>query len=277
MTYRIPTILDVLPMLTDLKGKIIVTKIGGSVMRSKETLESFAKDIATMKAFGIKPIVVHGGGPEINQMLEKLGIQTKFQSGYRVTDKETLEVVLMVLAGKTNKHLVKILNDFKANAVGVCGVDANLFECEKDLTFGDIGFVGKIVSVNCDFVLDLLYKGYIPVIATVGSGKDGIYNINADVAAAYLAKALKAEKLIILTDVDGVLVNGEVVKSLTISQAQHLIETSVAKEGMLPKLTGVIDAVKDGVKSVHIINGKIEHAVLLEIFGMTLGTIIKEG
>ncbi len=275
---QVPSVLDILPVLEELRGKIIVAKIGGSVLKSEDALRRFAQDIVALKALGAKPIVVHGGGPEINQMLEKVGIEVKFKNGLRITDAPTMEIVLMVLAGKANKTLVKVMNEYGANAVGVSGVDANLFECVKDMTFGDIGYVGKIVKVNVSFVLDLLSKDYTVVVATVGTGEDGFYNINADVAAACLAKALQAEKLIILTDVDGVIVNGEVIRHLTVSESQKLIESGVAKDGMLPKLVGVIDAVRDGVKTVHIINGKIDHSILIELFGKeTIGTVIEEG
>ncbi len=275
---QVPSVLDILPVLEELRGKIIVAKIGGSVLKSEDALRRFAQDIVALKALGAKPIVVHGGGPEINQMLEKVGIEVKFKNGLRITDAPTMEIVLMVLAGKANKTLVKVMNEYGANAVGVSGVDANLSNGVKDMTFGDIGYVGKIVKVNVSFVLDLLSKDYTIVVATVGTGEDGFYNINADVAAACLAKALQAEKLIILTDVDGVIVNGEVIRHLTVSESQKLIESGVAKDGMLPKLVGVIDAVRDGVKTVHIINGKIDHSILIELFGKeTIGTVIEEG
>ncbi len=275
--YQIQSILEIVPALEELRGKIIVAKIGGSVLQNEEALRNFAQDIAVMKILGIKPVVVHGGGPEINHMLEKLGITVKFKDGYRVTDEPTMDVVLMILAGKTNKKLVKILNEVGANAVGISGVDAKLFECKKDISHGDIGFVGEIVKVNVAIILNLISEDYTVVVATVGIGEEGFYNINADIAAASLAKELKAEKLVIVTDVNGVIVNGEVIRSLNILESQKLIETGIAKDGMLPKLAGVISAVQNGVKSVHIVNGKIEHSVLIEIFNEeTIGTVIKE-
>lgn len=267
---------EILPYLKEFHGKIFVIKVGGNVIENDESRKSFAQSIALLSYMGMKPIVVHGGGPEITQMMNQLGMKAVFSNGYRVTDEKTMHVVEMVL-GKINKDIVMSINAQGIKAVGISGKDANLLLAQKDLSNGDIGYVGKIEKVNIQFIQDLLEKDYIPVIAPIGFGENGkSYNINADIAAAEIAKSLCAEKLILLTDVDGVMENGKLISYLTTQSAQDLIDRKIVEGGMIPKMQCAILALKNGVKSVHIINGNYELSILLEVFTLEgIGTMIK--
>lgn len=267
---------EVLPYLKEFHNKTFVIKIGGNVAGNEESRKTFAQSVAVLKYMGIKVIVVHGGGPEITQMMNQLGMKAVFSNGYRVTDEKTMHIVEMVL-GKINKDIVMSINMQGVMAVGISGKDANLLFAEKDLTNGDIGYVGRIEKINTDFIKDLLEKNYVPVIAPIGFGKDDkSYNINADIAAAEIAKNLCAEKLILLTDVDGVMENGKLISYLTTEDAQNLIDKKIVEGGMIPKMQCAISALKGGVKSVHIINGNLPLSILLEVFTLEgVGTMIK--
>lgn len=270
-------LLEALPYIREFYGKVFVIKFGGSNLKFNGSKEAFIQDIILLKYTGIKPVVVHGGGPEITNLMKQLGVEPTFKNGYRVTDEKTMEIVEMVLVGKINKDLVMNLNLHGGKAVGLSGKDAQLIVAERETKYGDIGLVGKIKKVNPEILLTLIANDYIPVIAPVGFGEDGLsYNINADIAAAEIAKSLGAEKLILLTDVDGVLKDGKVISELTVEEAEKLIEDGVVTGGMIPKLECAVSALIGGVNAVHIINGGVEHAILLEVFSREgIGTMIK--
>jgi len=270
-------LLEALPYIREFYGKVFVIKFGGSNLKLNGSKEAFIQDIILLKYTGIKPVVVHGGGPEITNLMKQLGVEPTFKNGYRVTDEKTMEIVEMVLVGKINKDLVMNLNLHGGKAVGLSGKDAQLIVAERETKYGDIGLVGRIKKVNPEILLTLIANDYIPVIAPVGFGEDGLsYNINADIVAAEIAKSLGAEKLILLTDVDGVLKDGKVISELTVEEAEKLIEDGVVTGGMIPKLECAVAALMGGVKAVHIINGGVEHAILLEVFSREgIGTMIK--
>jgi acetylglutamate kinase len=269
-------------------GKTFVIKYGGNAMVDERLKSSFAQDVVLMKRVGINPIIVHGGGPQIGNLLKRLGKESEFFRGMRVTDSETMDVVQMVLGGLVNKDIVTLINRHGGAAVGLTGKDAELIHARK-LTFTrdnpkmdapeiiDIGHVGEVASFDTA-VIDLLIQGnFIPVIAPVGVGDDGqSYNINADLVAGKLAEVLKAEKLMLLTNVLGVLnKEGELLTGLDMRKAQVLIEEGTITGGMLPKVQCALDAIQGGVAHVHIVNGTVEHSVLLEIFtNEGLGTLI---
>lgn len=277
-------LIEALPYIQKLNGKTIVIKYGGNAMTNSELKNSVAEDITLLKYVGMNPVVVHGGGPDITKTLQKLNIKSEFINGLRVTDMATMEVAQMVLVGKTNKEIVSLLNQKGGKAIGLCGIDGNLIECEKhkvmvDGEEKDIGYVGKITKINSK-VIELIAKDeYIPVIAPIGIGKDGqSYNINADTVAAEIAAALKAEKLILLTDVEGVKTSsdgGEILSVLTAEEVYDLIERKVINGGMIPKVLGCLDALEKGVNRTHIIDGTIPHCILLEVFTYKgIGTMI---
>ena len=247
-------------------NKIIVIKYGGNAMISEDLKMQVMEDIVLLSLIGVKPVLVHGGGPEISEMLKKVGKESKFVDGLRVTDKETAEIVQMVLAGKINKHLVNILGEFGGSAIGISGIDAHLIEAEvKDER---LGFVGEVTNVNVQPILDLLEKEYIPVVSTVGCDIEGnAYNINADTAASFIAGALKAERLITMTDIPGILrdVNDpdSIIKKVNTQEARQLFDEGVISGGMIPKVQCCIDAVEMGVRRVTILDGRVPHAVLL--------------
>ena len=279
-------LIEALPYMQRLNGKTVVIKYGGNAMVSETLKNTVMDDIVLLKYIGLNPIIIHGGGPDITKTLADLNIESKFVNGLRVTDEKTMEVAQMVLVGKTNKEIVSLLNRKGGKAIGLCGLDGNLIECER-LKVGvdgkevELGFVGKITSINCG-VLELMAKDeYIPVVAPIGVGKDGhSYNINADTAAAEIAAALKAEKLIMLTDVDGVRVSKDsdtATHVLTSIQARDLIEKKIINKGMIPKVLGCLDAIAAGVGRSHIIDGRIPHCILLEVFtNKGIGTMILE-
>ena len=280
-------LVEALPYMQKFAGKTVVVKYGGNAMISNELKNAVMDDIILLKCIGLKPVLIHGGGPEITDMLGRLDIGSSFVNGLRVTDEKTMEVAQMVLAGKTNKDIVSMLNVKGAKAVGFCGIDGNLIECEKlttDVDGGavDLGYVGKITRINSKILELVSGDEYIPVVAPIGVGADGrSYNINADTAAAELAGALRAEKLILLTDVDGVKMtpdSAEAVPVMTSAQALELIRTKVINKGMIPKVLSCLDAIRAGVARATIIDGRVPHCVLLEIFtNRGIGTMFING
>jgi len=280
---------EALPYLTKFVGKTMIIKYGGNAMIDEALQKSFARDIVLMKRIGINPVVVHGGGPQIGNLLKRLGIQSEFVQGMRVTDRETMDVVQMVLGGLVNKDIVTLINGQGGSAVGLTGKDAELIYARK-LTFTrntpemnapeiiDIGHVGEVASINVA-VINLLINGdFIPVIAPVGVGDDGqSYNINADLVAGKVAEVMQAEKLILLTNAAGVLDKDKnVLTGLDAAKVNALIEDGTISGGMLPKIRCALDAIQGGVGSAHIIDGRVEHAVLLEIFtDEGVGTLIR--
>jgi len=277
-------LIEALPYIQRLHGKTVVIKYGGNAMINEELKNSVMEDITLLKYIGMNPVVVHGGGPDINKMLGRLDIKSEFMNGLRVTDKNTMEVAQMVLVGNTNKEIVSLINQKGGKAIGLCGIDGNLIECEQYKTIvdgveKDIGYVGKITGINSR-VLELMSGDeYIPVIAPIGIGKDGqSYNINADTVAGEVAIALKAEKLMLLTDVEGVKLSKEspdVLHALTEAEVNDLIAKNIINGGMIPKVQGCLEALAGGVGRTHIIDGRIPHCILLEIFtNKGIGTMI---
>ena len=276
-----------LPFIKRYHGKTIVIKYGGSAMTDQKIKEQFIQDVVLMKFVGINPVVVHGGGPEINAMLEKIGKESRFVEGNRVTDLETVEIVEMILSGKVNKDLVSNINRHGGRAIGLSGKDDNMILVEKkfiekDGEIIDIGYVGEIKEINTDIIDMLDFNNYIPVISTIGVDKEGqTYNINADYVAGEIAGKIKADRLIFLTDVDGIMqdhTNKEtLISDITRKEVEILIENGTISGGMLPKVETCLHALKKGVENVIILNGKIEHSILLELFTEEgAGTLIKE-
>ena len=271
-----------LPYIQRFTGKTIVIKFGGNAMTDPELHESFARDVVLMKLVGMNPIVVHGGGPQIGKLLDRLGIESRFVGGMRVTDEETVDVVEMVLGASVNKEIVDSIHRNGGRAVGITGKDGELLRA-KALSANDaggaedIGLVGKVESVDTDILTMLANSDYIPVIAPVAGSVDGrTYNINADLVAGKLAEVLKAEKLMLLTNVTGLMdAEGKTLTGLSTRRVDELIEQSVITGGMLPKVRCAIDAVRAGVTSAHIIDGRVPHSTLLEIFSdQGIGTLI---
>ncbi len=265
---------EALPWLKALHGKIVVVKYGGNAMTDDTLKVAFAADMAFLRNCGIHPVVVHGGGPQISAMLRKLGIAGDFKGGFRVTTPEVLDVARMVLFGQVGRELVNLINAHGPYAVGITGEDAHLFTAVRRTVLvegitTDIGLVGDVAQVNTDAVLDLIDAGRIPVVSTIAPDSDGrVYNVNADTAAAALAEALGAEKLLMLTDVEGLYTNwpdrGSLVSEIDVAALTQLLPT--LEEGMVPKIEGCLRAVGGGVPSAHIIDGRIEHCVLVELF-----------
>ena len=271
-----------LPYLRTFNSKIFVIKYGGASMLEKEAQKKVLEDIAFLYYAGIKIVLLHGGGPEINLLLEKLEIKSEFRDGLRVTSQRAMEVVEMVLTGKVQKKLVGLLNQAGARAVGISGKDSQLILAEKIKTEDfDWGFTGKVKTVNINLVKTLLEANYLPVVSSIAGDESGeSYNLNADFAAASLAVALKAEKLILLTNTDGILQDPQdsssLIKRIKLADYQELIKNKTVKAGMIPKLTSAVKSVEQGVNSAHILNGTKEHALLLEIFTQSgIGTMIK--
>ena len=276
---RAKILIEALPYIQRFNGSTMVIKYGGSAMINEELKNNFALDVILMKYVGINPIIVHGGGPQIGELLRRLNIQTKFVEGFRVTDEQVMDVVEMVLVGKVNKEIVNLINKNKGQAVGLSGKDGGLFVARKMKYIRqrsadeppeelDIGLVGEIVSVNTKVLETLTRDGFIPVIAPVGADESGqTYNINADTVAGDIAAALKARKLILLTDTKGVLdKDGNLISSLKLNEARQLIADGTVTGGMIPKLNCCIKALEGGVKKAHIIDGRQKHAILLEVF-----------
>ncbi len=276
---RAEVITQALPYIQKYHNKIIVIKYGGNAMISEDLKMQVMEDIVLLSLIGVKPVLVHGGGPEISEMLKRVGKESVFVDGLRVTDKETAEIVQMVLAGKINKHLVNLLGEFGGSAIGISGIDAHLIEAEvKDER---LGFVGEVTNVNVQPILDLLEKEYIPVVSTVGCDNEGnAYNINADTAASFIAGALRAERLITMTDIPGILrdVNDpdSIIKKVNTDEARQLFADGVISGGMIPKVQCCIDAIEMGVNKVTILDGRVPHAVLLELLtDEGAGTMVK--
>ncbi|WP_288146867.1 acetylglutamate kinase [Thomasclavelia cocleata] len=276
-------LVDALSYIQKFAGDMVVIKYGGSAMTNEVIKQSVLKDIAVLKSVGIKPVIVHGGGKDINSWLNKVEIKSEFKNGLRVTTKETLEVAEMVLSGKLNKGLVQHMERIGTHAVGLSGKDGNMLIVEKCLSKGeDIGYVGKITHVDTELIETLLLNGYTPIISTIGlDEKYHAYNINADDVATAIARALKASKLVFLTDIEGVLEDpsdpNTLISKINTNSAKQLFESGVIQGGMIPKLKNCIDAVQDDVKKVHILDGRMEHSLLIEIFTTSgVGTEIKK-
>jgi acetylglutamate kinase len=274
----VEVLLQALPYIQRFSNTIMVIKFGGNAMSSPELFEQFAQDVVLMHSVGIKPVVVHGGGPQIGEWLRKIGKSTEFVDGHRVTDAETLEIVQMVLMGKVNSEIVSALNVHAPVAVGLSGQDAGLIEAAA--RHPELGFVGDVTSVDPNIVQRLLALELIPVIATVGSDSEGqAYNINADAVASAIAEALGAAKLLFLTDVAGLLtdVNDEasLIAQVSVAEAAALIESGVVTGGMIPKINGCIEAIDNGVSEVHLIDGRRPHVLLQELFtDQGVGTMV---
>ncbi|MBM4262281.1 MAG: acetylglutamate kinase [Deltaproteobacteria bacterium] len=271
-------LMEALPFIRRFYGKTFVIKYGGNAMIDEELKASFAQDIVLLKYVGVNPVVVHGGGPQIDEVLVKMGIKSQFVRGMRVTDQQTLDIVEMVLVGKLNKEIVMLINKHGGMAVGLSGKDGSLVVARKmNVTVSengappeiiDIGMVGEIIGINPLIIESLDQNKFIPVIAPVGAGREGeTYNINADLVAGEIAEALHAEKLILMTDVAGVKdKKGELLSTLKVNQAKKMIEDGVIASGMIPKVECCMEALKGGVEKTHIIDGRVKHAVLLEAF-----------
>jgi acetylglutamate kinase len=276
---RVSVLSEALPFIQHFTGRTVVVKYGGAAMVREDLRDAVFRDLALLACVGMKPVVVHGGGPEINQWLSRIGIEARFRDGLRITDEATMEVVEMVLVGKVNKQIVNGLNQVGGRAVGLCGSDGNLLEAR---THGDgsLGLVGDVAAVNSAVIRTLLDGGYIPVISSVAPDHQGrTHNINADTVAGELAAALEAEKLILLTDTCGILRNREdpdsLVRQLTLAQARELIGSGVVNGGMIPKTECCIRALAQGVTAAHIVDGRIPHSLLLEVFTKAgIGTMV---
>lgn len=287
---KVKIILESLPFIKSFYGKTVVIKYGGHAMIDDVLKNAFAMDMVLLRYVGINPIIVHGGGPQIDELMNKTGKRAKFVDGMRITDKDTMEIVEMVLGGKINTDIVSLINKHGGNAVGLSGKDANFIKADR--LYGrkktdkgyediDIGLVGEVREVNTNLLDAILQNGFIPVIAPFGTDDDGnSLNINADLAAGKIAEAVKAEKLILLTDTEGVLdLDGKLISYINYEEAIKMLEEKkVIKGGMLPKIKCCVDALKNNVTSCHIIDGRLEHAVLLEIFTQAgVGTKISMG
>lgn len=278
---RAKVLIEALPYIQKYYNKIVIVKYGGNAMIDEELKKAVMGDLVLLSLIGIKVVLVHGGGPEITEMLNKIGKKTEFVGGLRVTDKETADVVQMVLAGKINKSLVNLLQSLGGKAMGLSGSDGGLISAKQ--LDEKLGYVGEITSVNVQPVLDLLEKGYIPVISTVACDSDGnVYNINADTAAARIAGMLKAESLINMTDTAGLLENPEdestLISKIFVSEAQRLVNQKQLSGGMIPKVNCCIEAIRRGVKKVFIIDGRIPHSILIEtLTDEGIGTMFVSG
>lgn len=276
-------LMEALPYIKRYRSKKVVIKYGGKAMLNSKLQKSVMMDIALLKLVGMKVVLVHGGGPQINELLEKLSIKSDFFEGMRITNEKSMEIVRMVMVGKVNKELVSILNSHDLKAIGLSGEDGNLLMVKKLKAKKDLGYVGEVMSVNTDMLEALLHDDYLPVIASIGIGRDmHAYNLNADHVAASIAIALKAEKLIFLTDVDGVLLkeNGEkkLASVINARSIRGLIKKGKVRGGMIPKLLGCADAIEKGVRRAHILNGTMDHALLLEVFtDEGIGTMVVGG
>lgn len=269
---KINTLTESFPYIREFYGKTIVIKYGGHAMKDERLINSFARDVALLKLVGITPVIVHGGGPQIGTLVERLGKKNEFAGGMRVTDEETMEIVEMVLSGKVNKEIVNNINQAGCRAAGLSGKDGLLMTAEKILVddngkMRDIGFVGTVINVNPLILQVLQNSDFIPVIAPVAVDKNGVtFNINADTASGKISEALQAEKLILLTDVEGIKIDGKLLSTVTKTSAEKYIAQGEISGGMIPKVNCCLEALKNGVGKTHIIDGRIEHAVLIEIF-----------
>ncbi len=280
ITQKANTLIEAMPYIRRFNGKTIIVKYGGSAMVDDELKASVIRDVALLKLVGLKPIIVHGGGKEITRWASLSGIESEFYQGLRVTDKETMGIAEMVL-NKVNKELVGLMQKMGVNAVGLCGKDGNMIRCTKKMPGGkDIGYVGEVEKVNVDLLETLMERDFIPVIAPIGLSRDyEPFNINADDAACAVAKAMNAEKLVFLTDMDGIFMDPNdkktLLTSINIRKARELIADGIVGGGMMPKLQNCIDAIEQGVSRVHILDGRLPHCLLLEFFTQKgIGTVI---
>lgn len=259
-------LIKALPYIQTYEGKTFVIKYGGAAMRDEKLKITFAQDVTILRKIGINIIIVHGGGKDITDLASALKIETRFVDGQRYTDEKMIDVVLMVLAGKLNKEIVNLINTNGGNAIGLCGVDNGLLKARQNSEI-DLGLVGEVSSVNTFFLNLLVGNGMMPVISPLATGDDGkILNINADLAAGAIASALRAEKLVYLSDIEGILVDQKLISTLTNSKAESLIEAGAIHSGMIPKVRSAFTTLNTGVHKVHIIDGRIKHSLLLEIF-----------
>ena len=278
---RAEVLTQALPYIRRYTGKVVVVKYGGNAMINEQLKQQVTEDIVLLWLIGVKVVLVHGGGPEITELMQRLGKQPQFVDGLRVTDRETVDLVQMVLAGKVNKTLVNLLELKGGNAVGLSGVDGRLIEAQ--MRDEKLGYVGKITAVNIAPVCDLLEKGYLPVISTVGCDREGnIYNINGDTAAAYIAGALQAERLIMMTDVAGILREKDrpetLIPEVTVAQAEELKREGVVSGGMIPKVDCCVEAIRRGVRQVTIMDGRVPHSILMELLtDEGAGTLVTGG
>lgn len=280
--HQANVLVQALPYMQRYAGKRFVIKYGGAAMVDERLKAQVMQDIVLLRTVGIKPVLVHGGGKEVSEVMQRMGLQPRFAGGLRVTDAETMEIVEMVLAGTTNKGIVSLIHRAGGKAVGLSGKDGNLLVAKKLTPDGkDIGYVGEVTQVNAEVLEVLSEAGYIPVISSVAIGEDGqSYNVNADHAAGAIAAALRAEKLIVLTDVPGVLANlndpASLISEMSIAEAEELLRNGKAESGMAPKLEACITALRGGVQRAHIIDGRQPHAILIEVFtDRGVGTMVK--
>ncbi len=267
---RAEILVDALPFIQSYNDKIVVVKYGGNAMTSPELKDAVMTDLVLLSLVGVRVVLVHGGGPEINDMLDRVGLESRFIDGLRYTDAPTAEIVQMVLAGKVNKGLVSLLQQHGGTALGLCGTDAQMIRAHRMTGEVDLGQVGEIDEIDTGLIVDALNLGYIPVVATVATGEDGeIYNINADTAAARIAAALGAQKLIVMTDIRGLLrdKNDEstLISNVNVSEVPYYVKTGIISGGMIPKIECCVEAVRRGVPNATIIDGRIPHAILIEI------------
>ena len=276
---RAKILTEALPYIQKYSNKILVIKYGGNAMINEELKAAVMGDIVLLSLIGVKVVLVHGGGPEISEMLNKIGKKSEFVNGLRVTDKETVEIVQMVLAGKVNKSLVNYIQNIGGKAIGLCGTDGHMIEAE--MKNPELGYVGEITDIDTTPILDVLDKGYIPVISTIGCDKEGnIYNINADTAAAKIAGKLQAESFISMTDIRGLLRDKDdeetVIPVVNVSEAPQLIHEGIISGGMIPKIECCIEAIRQGVGQVFIIDGRVPHSILIEVLtDEGIGTMFK--
>ena len=268
---RANVLIKALPYIQKWSGKTIVVKYGGNAMINEELKSAVMSDIVLLQLVGINVVLVHGGGPEISDMLKKIGKESKFINGLRVTDEETIDIVQMVLAGKVNKSLVQRLEQHSGKAIGLCGLDGRMIMAEKKSSAYDLGFVGEITEVNTQIIEDATKNGYVPIISTVAGGYNGaVYNINADLAAARIAAEMKAAKLILMTDIKGLLKDKDdestLIPVVNVSEVPSLKKEGIISGGMIPKIDCCVEAVRRGVKRAHIIDGRIPHSILIEMF-----------
>ena len=277
---RAKILVEALPYIQKYYNKTVVVKYGGNAMINEELKEAVINDIVLLSLVGVKVVVVHGGGPEINAMFERVGKESKFVNGLRYTDDDSMDLVQMVLAGKLNKEIVSIINKAGGRAIGLCGIDGGLFKAEKLTEDGfDYGRVGEITEVDTSVVNDALSCGFIPVISTVAQGEDGSYNINADTAAAKLASALGAEKVMLLTDIAGLMMDPKdpttLIRDINVSEIPRLQRDGVISGGMIPKIDCCVEAVRQGVKQANILDGRVPHSILMEMLSDEgIGTMI---
>ena len=271
LTTRAKVLVQAMPYIKKFAGETVVIKYGGNAMINEELKSAVMSDIVLMQLVGVNVVLVHGGGPEISDMLNKIGKESVFINGMRVTDRESIDIVQMVLAGKVNKSLTQLLGRQGGKAIGLCGLDSHMIMAKKLERSDDLGYVGDITDINADIITDVIEKGYIPVIATVAEGENGeVFNINADIAAAWIAARLKTKKLIIMTDICGLLrdKNDEstLISTVNVSEVPSLKKDGIISGGMIPKIDCCVEAVRRGVNRAHIIDGRIPHSILIELF-----------